>query len=54
MHVVFGKPIELPKLGNTTDEEVQKYLDAYIHAMEQLCQKHKHEAGYGKTVFRVV
>jgi len=54
MLVVFGKPIELPKMDHPSKEEIQKYLQLYINAMQALCQKHKDSAGYGGTTFKVV
>ena len=54
MLVVFGKPIELPKTEHPSKEEIQKYLQLYINAMQALCQKHKDGAGYGGTTFKVV
>lgn len=54
MLVVFGKPIELPKMEHPSKEEIQKYLQLYINAMQALCQKHKDSAGYGGTTFQVV
>ncbi len=54
MLVVFGKPLELPKIKNPSDDEVQKYLQMYIEAMEALCEKHKNSAGYGNTIIKVV
>jgi len=51
MLVVFGKPIELPKMEHPSNEEIQKY---HINAMQALCQKHKDNAGYGGTTFKVV
>lgn len=54
MLVVFGKPIELPKIKDPSKDEVQKYLQLYISAMKGLCEKHKQDAGYGDTTFSVV
>ena len=54
MLVVFGKPIELPKIKEPSKDEVQKYLQVYINAMKGLCEKHKQDAGYGDTMFSVV
>ena len=54
MTVVFGKPIVLPKIDNPSETEIRKYLDLYISAMEAICEQHKHQAGYGNTVFKVM
>ena len=54
MMVVFGKPIELPQIDDPTQEEIKKYLNLYITAMERICERYKDEAGYGNTVFKVV
>lgn len=54
MMVVFGKPIVLPKLVDPSQSEINKYLNLYITAMEGICERHKDEAGYGDTIFKVV
>ena len=45
MHMVIGKPIEIPKLEAPTKEEVQRYLDEYIAALQALFERHKVAAG---------
>lgn len=45
MHMVIGKPIEIPKLEAPTKEEVQRYLDEYIAALQALFERHKAAAG---------
>ena len=54
MHVVIGTPMLTPKIDNPTNEEVQRYLDMYITAMEKLCERYKHETGHGSMQFQVV
>lgn len=51
---MIGSAILLPKLSNPSDDQVRKYLDMYIAAMEGLCSRHKHKAGYGTTDFVIV
>lgn len=41
IHIVLGKPIEVPTVAEPSPEEVQKYLDAFIAAMEDIFDKHK-------------
>ena len=54
MMVVFGKPIVMPKIDNPSGVEIRKYLDLYIIAMEGICERHKKQAGYGNTIFKVL
>jgi 2-acylglycerol O-acyltransferase 2 len=39
---VCGKPLELPKIPEPTDEEVRRYLDLYIRELETLYENYKH------------
>ena len=45
MHMVIGKPIEIPKLEAPTKEQTQRYLDVYIDALQALFERHKAAAG---------
>ena len=54
VHVVFGLPIELPRIDSPSADQIHHYLQLYIEAMEALCEKHKHRAGYGSTLYKVV
>lgn len=54
MYIVIGAPLLLPQISNPSDDQVRKFLDLYIDAMESLCSRHKHDAGYGNTEFLVV
>lgn len=39
--VVVGKPIDVPKTENPSDEEINKYHNMLLLAMEELYEKHK-------------
>ncbi|KJE94068.1 2-acylglycerol O-acyltransferase 2-A [Capsaspora owczarzaki ATCC 30864] len=39
--VVVGRPIEVPKSPEPSDEQVQKYLDLYIEGLKQLYRENK-------------
>ena len=52
--MVIGKPIEVPKLETPTKEEVQRYLDAYIAALQALFERHKAAAGCPELTLIVV
>lgn len=54
MMVVFGKPIVLPKLDDPSQDEIRTYLNLYITAIEGICERYKHQAGYGDTIFKVL
>lgn len=46
MHVVVGRPIAMPKDPNPSDEMVERYLSAYIDALQVLFDSHKATAGH--------
>lgn len=43
--VVIGKPMELPHIPEPTEEDVNKYHQAYINKLQELFDKHKGEYG---------
>lgn len=47
MHLVLGKPIEVPTVKEPSNKETQEYLDKYITAMADLYHRHKHANGCG-------
>lgn len=49
MTIVVGKPIEVPKVDNPSDEEVEKYLQQFIAAIQGIWDRHKEETGYAAT-----
>lgn len=46
MTTVIGKLINVPKRENPSEEEVQRYLDAFIGEMKRIFERHKAAAGY--------
>ena len=52
--VVYGAPMEVPKLANPTPDQVKAVLDAYTAAVVALYDTHKHKFGYGKEETLVV
>lgn len=54
IHMVIGKPIELPKLEQPSKEEVQRYLDMYITALQSLFERHKQAAGCPDLTMQVI
>lgn len=54
MHLVIGKPIEVPHIADPRREEVQKYLDQFIHSIVDMYHRHRDAAGYGNVSLEVV
>jgi hypothetical protein len=51
LHVVVGPPVELPKLEQPSQEDVNKYHALYVQALQALFEKHKKAyAGEGATL----
>lgn len=46
LYMVIGKPIPLPRIAEPAAEDVQRYLDLFIDAMQGIYQRHQAEAGY--------
>ena len=41
LNIVFGTPLELPKVENPSNKLVEKYLDKYVTLVEQLYYEHR-------------
>lgn len=56
IHIVIGKPIEVPRLGqNIEREDVKKYHDKFLQEMKNLFERHKHsEEGYGSRSLKIM
>ena len=46
LYMAIGKPIVLPKIREPAPQEVERYLQAFIAALQNLYQKHQGKAGY--------
>ena len=53
MHIVVGKPIEVPRRADPSNEEVQQYLQQYIAAIEGIFERHKAAAGHPNATLTV-
>lgn len=53
MHLVFGKPIEVPIIKDPSKQQTQEYLDKYITAMTELYHRHKDANGYSDVKLEV-
>jgi len=54
IHLVIGKPIQLPKEPSASDESIEKYHSIYLKELEKLFDRHKVEAGYGHRILKIV
>jgi hypothetical protein len=46
--VVFGAPIDVPKIDNPTPEDIKAVQDKYTAAVKDLYDTHKASFGYDK------
>jgi len=51
---VVGRPIEVPKAVNPSDEEVRVYLDRYIVEITRLFETYKEQHGMGQYHLKVL
>lgn len=51
---VVGAPLEMPHIPTPTDGQVDEHHARYMAALEQLFEKHKHDAGYGAVSLELV
>jgi len=49
MHVVIGEPIPVPKIEDPSKEEVEVYLQMFIHSIQDIFEKYKQVSGQGGT-----
>ena len=54
MHMVIGRAIEVPQRDAPSKEEVQRYLGAFIEALQALFERHKAAAGYPDLTLQVL
>ena len=51
----IGLAIDVPKQGeNVTQDSIDKYHSIYLKELEDLFERHKHEAGYGKRQLKII
>jgi len=54
MHIVLGRPIELPQRTDPSAEEVQAALQRFITELQGLFERHKAAAGHPHATLTVV
>lgn len=53
IHIVIGRPIEVPQQDEPDPALVQAYLDKFIGAMQAMFEKHKADAGYPNLTLEI-
>lgn len=51
--IVVGKPIEVPRVANPSQELVQEYLDKFIDAMETIFNDYREQLGHGDLTLKI-
>lgn len=54
VHMVIGKAIEVPKVENPSQEQIDVYLQRFINALDRLFHEYKDRAGHGKTRLEIL
>ncbi len=54
MHLVVGKPIQVPHRADPSPEEVRQYLDQYIAALQGIFERHKAAAGHASATLTII
>lgn len=54
LHQVFGKPIQVPKIVNPSDEDIDKYHQLYIQGIVDIYEQHKVEYGFEYQQLNIV
>ena len=54
VHVVIGQPIDLPRVDDPSQEQIEAYLQRFIQAMSRLFDKHKGNLGHGHLQLEVM
>mmetsp|Transcript_27879 Transcript_27879/g.39191 ORF Transcript_27879/g.39191 Transcript_27879/m.39191 type:complete len:347 (+) Transcript_27879:205-1245(+) len=55
MHVVIGKPMDIPCVGaNPPPEMIDKYHALFLKELEALFDRHKHDEGYGERTLKIM
>ena len=53
--MVIGPAIDVPNEGeNVSTESIEKYHGIFLKELEALFERHKHEAGYGHRILKIV
>lgn len=52
--ICVGEPIEVEKVDNPTEEQIEEVLNEYIKRMQTLFETHKAAAGYPDAVLQIV
>ena len=54
LHLVFGKPIKIPKEDMPSQESIDKYHKIFLEEMESLFEKYKKSNGYGHRNLKII
>lgn len=51
--VVVGLPIDVPKMGEVTNEKIDEYHQLFVDELIKLFERHKHNEGYGNKRLKI-
>ena len=54
IHMVIGRPIELPKIDNPSQEQLEQYLGQFIQALVRIFEDYKVQAGHASLQLQVL
>ena len=46
VHVVIGKPIELPQIADPSPAQIDMHLQQFIQSMSSIFEEYKHKTGH--------
>jgi len=53
VHVVVGRPIQLPSIESPSRDDVRKWHEVYMKALQRLFDRHKKQYGFGERQLEI-